>query len=349
MQETRINFMTETPAQAEPRATASTPAGLNLVIFESFDRLAVVRDEWDKVVARFGGDIYFTFDWLETWWKHYGADRSLRCFLIRQGERPIAALPFLVETFGFGPARVRVARFVGANSTIPVFSPAIEPGHDEEVLRLVFDDLFGRRHCDAVSLSPLSDLCSLATSAVAICAVEDDYAIARNDSVAPHTVFTLPASFDEYFSALAKQTRSNYRRDMRNLDQVGELAHHVLKGEDASGRFSDFVALHGQQWREVGKSGHFGDWPDSLSFNRVLVERFARRGQVRLYELMFENETLSLQFGFLLGDRFFWRLPARRVGERWDKAGIGRAGAGYDDRGAHARKCPIHRSRAGSL
>ena len=296
---------------------------LEVLTFASFGELGLARDEWDAFVAQSGSDIYFTFDWLETWWKHYGADRSLRCFLIRQGERPIAALPFLVETFGFGPARVRVAKFVGADSTIPVFSPAIEPGHDEEVLRLVFDDLFGRRHCDAVSLSPLSDLCSLATSAVALCAVEDDYAITRNDSVAPHTVFTLPANFDAYFSALARQTRSNFRRCLRNLEQSGKLMHRVLKDEDAMRRFSDFAMLHDQQWREVGKLGHFGDWPDSLPFNRVLVERLAGRGQVRLYELMFDDETISLQFGFLLGDRFFWRLPARRVGERWDKAGIG--------------------------
>ena len=54
--------------------------GLSTAIYTSFDELASVRDEWDEFIEHSGSDIYFTFDWLETWWKYYGRNHVLRCF-----------------------------------------------------------------------------------------------------------------------------------------------------------------------------------------------------------------------------------------------------------------------------
>jgi CelD/BcsL family acetyltransferase involved in cellulose biosynthesis len=89
-------------------------------------------------------------------------------------------------------------------------------------------------------------------------------------------------------------------------------------------RFLHFAALHKQQWNAIGMAGHFDDWPGSFQFNRDLVEALGRRGQARIFELAVNGEIVSLQFGFRLGDCFFWRLPARQTGKVWDRFGIGR-------------------------
>ena len=58
--------------------------GLSAANYTSFDEFASVRDEWDEFIEHSGSDIYFTFGCLETWWKYYGRNRVLRCFLIRK-------------------------------------------------------------------------------------------------------------------------------------------------------------------------------------------------------------------------------------------------------------------------
>src|SRR4051794_41962419 len=70
----------------------------------------------------------------------------------------VGVLPFCVQRVWVGPVPVRLAKFVGADSTLPVFTPAVAEGFEESVVRAALELLFGDAGCDAVSLSPLSGL-----------------------------------------------------------------------------------------------------------------------------------------------------------------------------------------------
>ena len=121
------HYATETP-------TSSAQSKLTVTIFESFQSMAAIRDEWDAFVEASGSDIYFTIDWLQIWWKYYGHNRTLRCFLFRNHAKVVATLPFFLQTITFGPFAIRLARFVGADFTISVFYPPIETHLVREIL-----------------------------------------------------------------------------------------------------------------------------------------------------------------------------------------------------------------------
>ena len=106
-----INIVAETTDRSPP----VEPGQLQIECLSTFSELAPFRDEWDSFVERIGSDIYFTVDWLETWWKYYGSERQLRCFLVRAGGRLVAALPFCVQMLWLGPLPVKVAQLVGAD------------------------------------------------------------------------------------------------------------------------------------------------------------------------------------------------------------------------------------------
>ena len=299
---------------------------LSVTIIGSFDELAAVAEEWDNFVERSGSDIYFVTDWLEAWWTYYGKNRTLRCFLIQKDGATVAALPFFIQTIVFGPLRLKVARFVGADFTIPVFIPPIAKNHEIEVLAYVFRYLFSTERCDCVSLTPLS-AASLVTAAVReIGASNKGYQLARDDSAISHTNFLLPDNFDGYLKKLSRKTRSNFRRNMRRLSARCELEHRTLRGSEAPLYFSKFINLHQERWTNSGKLGHFGDWPASVAFNRDVVQRLARKDQARIYMLVDDGEPLSIQYGFVLGDRCYWRLPARHADPEYEKFGLGGIG-----------------------
>ena len=313
-----------TPADATLEAPAA--GGLRVERIASVDALGAVRDEWDGFVEDCASDIYFTVDWLEAWWAHYGRGRSFEGLVVRAGDRVVAVLPFAVERVRAAGIPVRLARFVGADSTLPVFTPAIAPGFEEPVLRRAAERLLDERGCDAISLSPLSGVSPVAAAAERL-ASEGRLRLARADSTGVHTVFRLPDSFESYLAALGQASRRDHRRSLRQLDKACEISYRTVGGDDAVGYFDRFVELHTDLWRREGKLGHFGDWPASAAFTRDLIARMAATGRARFYEISGDGRLLAVEQCFVLGHRCFWRLPARDPDPGLRTLGLGRTSA----------------------
>ena len=310
---------------ADPTRQASTDAIADLRVerLGSIEDLDRVRGEWDGFVEQSGSDIYFTVDWLQAWWTHYGRERTFEGLVLRDGDRMIGALPFCVQRVWAGPVPVRLARFVGADSTIPVFTPAIADGFEEPVLRAALDHLLDGPGCDTVSLAPLSGESPVAAAAERVAAA-DWLRLLRSDSTGPHTVFRFPGSFDEYLDGLSKSQRQNYRRFLRRLNEKHEISYRTVSGDDAIAYFDQFLELHAARWQADGKLGHFGDWPASEDFNRDLISRMAQTGRARFFEIAGDRRMLASEYGFVLGDRCYWRLPARDRDPALEKVRLGR-------------------------
>ena len=305
----------ETPVDA--------PAGLRVERLGAIEDLDRIRADWDGFVEQSGSDIYFTVDWLQAWWSHYGRGRMFHGLIAWDGTRMVGALPFSVQRVWAGPVPVRVARFVGADSTLPVFTPAIAEGFEAPVVRAVLEHLIGDARCDAVSLSPLSGQSPVAAAAE-LAADGDGLRLVRSDSPGPHTVFNLPGSFDEYLQDLSSSQRQSHRRYLRKLEGRHEIAFRTVSGDEAIAYFERFLELHAAHWAEQGKLGHFGDWPDSEAFNRDLIARMAATGRARFYEIAGDGRLLSAEYCFVLGDRCYWRLPARDPDPELEKLRLGR-------------------------
>jgi CelD/BcsL family acetyltransferase involved in cellulose biosynthesis len=289
----------------------------------SLEDLDRVRDEWDGFVEESGSDIYFTVDWLQAWWTHYGRGRTFEGLIVRAGAQMVAALPFCVQRVWAGPLPVRLVRFVGADSTIPVFTHAIAEGFEEPVLRAALNRFLDDAGCDAVSLSPLSGDSPVARAAERV-AASDRVPLVRFDSTGPHTVFRFPGSFEEYLAGLSKSQRQNHRRFLRRLNEKHDISYRTVSGDEAISYFDRFLELHAAHWQAQGKLGHFGDWPASEAFNRDLIARMAATGRARFYEIADDGRVLAIEYSFVLGDRCYWRLPARDTDPELQKVRLGR-------------------------
>lgn len=318
--------MTVADATREAPAPAPPAGALRLERLAFVDELGAVRDDWDAFVAACAGDIYFTVDWLQAWWTHYGRGRSFEGLIVRDGDRIVAVLPFAVERVRAAGVPVRLARFVGADSTLPVFAPAIVAGFEEPVLRRAAERLLDDRGCDAISLSPLAGDSPVAAAAERL-AAEGRLRLARADRTGVHTVFRLPDSFDAYLAALGPTSRRDHRRSLRQLDKAYEVSYRTVRGDDAVAYFDRFAELHAALWRAEGKLGHFGDWPASAAFTRDLIARMAASGRARFYEISGDGRVLAVEQCFVLGSRCFWRLPARDPDPGLRPFGLGRTSA----------------------
>ena len=306
-----------------PDDLGSTEPGLRIERLTSLDDLDRIRDEWDDFVQQTGSDIYFTVDWLQAWWTHYGQRRIFHGLAMWWGGRMVAALPFCVDRVWAGPVPVRLARFVGADSTLPVFLPAIAGGFEEMAVRAALELLLDDVGCDAASLSPLSGRSPMTEAAERV-AAGGDFSLLRSDKRGVHTVFNLPASYEDYLASVSKSQRKMLRHNLRELKSRYDITSRKVSGVEAISYLDRFVELHTAQWRARGQLGHFGDWPSSVAFNRDLISRMATTGRARFYELAGDGDVLAMHYYFVLGERCYGRLPARDPDPELDKLGFGR-------------------------
>lgn len=282
-----------------------------------FDALQGMREEWDATVSRLGAPVCMTFDWLNIWWKHYGHRKQLRIFLFFRESSLVSIMPLYLETFGIRPCTVRVARIVGANLPPRCFDPPVDPDCDREVFQRIFQELFANDGCDLLSLGPVSEEWS---ASAAVGAAGKTFGAVSYRATDVRTVFDLSAEFGAKLNS--NKTEKHY---LRALERQGNITTDVVcDWPRLEPRFEDFARQHAQQWRVLGKGGHFLAWPGAHAFHRALVRRHGRLGRVRFYRLLAGDEMIACCYTYVCGTTLSWELPSRVTGGDWDKFGLGK-------------------------
>jgi len=272
-----------------------TPSGLSWHVLDDFDDARISPSRWDETVCATNANVYMTYQWCRTWWRFYGAGRDLRILIFFRGEELAAILPMFVETLWIGPVWLKIAKLVGADFSIQLCNPPVHSDLAGAVLQTAAGYFTGKCGCDVVVLSPLSeDLPGFDGIRLGCRRLPPETWVTQDRQTCIHTVFRLPASFEEYLKGLGKSPRSNYKRDWNLLNKSFSVATDIISDESQlSGEFGAFRKLHNAQWNAEGKQGHFEDWPSAYEFNLELINAFASRRQVCLHRLLLDGEPVS--------------------------------------------------------
>lgn len=325
LREASLEFSVEhgTSSQKGP-APHQTTTALRIQVLKSFEGAELLQGKWDEVVAANGGPVYLTWHWVRTWWSVYCEKRALRILLFWSGEELVGVLPMYLERFGISPLSARIARIVGANIPPKCFNPPICPARADQILAMAVEHLLSVERCDLVSLGPVSlkwpCVWKLKSSAATSCAgLTLDYV--PRDVV---TVFDLPGKFEDYLASLDSGERTNRRRRLRQLEKLGAVSTDIVSSPlEVEREFERFAEHHREQWKVLGKGGHFISWPRGLEFHRALVRQQGLLGRVRFFRLLLNGEVIANRYAYAFGETIYSELPSRNVGAPWDKLGLG--------------------------
>lgn len=298
---------------------------LELLVLTSFEAAVPFAREWDQLAIRLNAPIYMSFDWLKTWWAFYGGKSSLRLLLARQGGELVAALPCYLDSFGFAPLSTTVARLVGAHLPPKTFNPPVALDYASEFLAKAVHHLLCHDQVDLIALGPVSNDWSASPILAGLHQFHPqrvpEVSFVPSDS---QTLFHLPRSFDEFLASMDPGERKSRLKRLRQLERTCLIQDDVLDDPHlVPSEFEQFSSMHAAQWRSQGKGGHFEAWPKALDYNRALVKTLSRDRKVRFFRLLADGQVISNRYTFSFGSTLFSELPARTVGEPWDKRGIG--------------------------
>jgi len=241
--------------------------------------LAALESEWRPLAER-SRNVFSTWDWAETWWRHFGAGGELRATVV-PGK---VVLPLYVSRTG----PFRVLRFIGhghADELGPVSGP-----EGRGAAETAMSEALGQ---DGYHLFLGEDMAPGWSTPLGAKAVE------RTSS----PVLALPeTSWEEFLAARSANFRQQMRKYERKLFREHEVA--IRLADDPNRLATDLDTLF---------SLHRARWPgskwfaDAEAFHRDFAAVALERGWLRLWILELDGRPAAAWYGFRFGgvDSFY--------------------------------------------
>jgi CelD/BcsL family acetyltransferase involved in cellulose biosynthesis len=263
--------------------------------------------EWRELneTAR-AGSMFLGPEWMEPWWRHFGASRELQILCVREGGKLIGLMPLFAEEVRLAGVPVRRLAFLGDGDTgCDCLDVLAAPGREREVHQHVLAALMRLRWdvCDLdglwrESFTALQLAQAFPPGRTARGAVRD----ARLRYVCPF--IPLEGSHAQYLQGLGR--RENLRRREKWIArQPGVSIRCARTSDDASQATEEFLSLHRARWAvEGGSDGLTG--PRHEAFHHDASRRLAQAGLLRMYTLRVARRPVASVYGVVHRGKFYY-------------------------------------------
>jgi CelD/BcsL family acetyltransferase involved in cellulose biosynthesis len=256
-------------------------AGLTL---ETVTDLESVRREWTEAAER-AGDIFATWEWASTWWRHFGDGRPLLVTVCRDaGGRLLGVLPLYMAKVG----PLRVLRFLGsgpADRQGPVCAPADRPALAAALREALaraprWDLLLAERLPGEEGWDRLLGTSPIQREGCPVLEIGD-------------------RGWEELLAARSANFRQQVRSRERRLARAHQLRFRLADDPERLGRdFATLVELHGARWADGGSTAFAGR---RLAFHEEFAALALRRSWLRLWLLELDERPVAAWYGFRYG------------------------------------------------
>jgi CelD/BcsL family acetyltransferase involved in cellulose biosynthesis len=264
-----------------------------------------LKSDWDHVCC---GVPFRTFAWHYSWWRHFGAGRSLLILAVYDANECIGIAPLCVER------RVQVGRvvqFLGSGEVASDQQSILaRPGRGNEVATALaswFSDRHGLGSADtaglfaSVDVGDLLELDGIDGACPTMQAFVDKLAQFRFAVYDRSTVNTwriaLPPSTDSYLAMLSKPCRRKVRAAYKQFDANGYAVSIADSETTFENNWAHFRQLHQRRRQSLGQAGCFAN----ETFSRFLYDvakEFHEAGLLDLVCISSESRPIAAEICF---------------------------------------------------
>ena len=285
---------------------AAEPDGhftMQIVDFSTLDELAPYADAWDRLA---GGVPFRTWDWMSTWWRHYG--RSLvdssrgRLAVLAAFDNSdvlVGIAPWYLET---GTSQGNVLRWLGSGEVCSDYlSILCHPSAQNRVTEAMADYLTGRsledRGCfdwDLIDLDGV-DAADAPIDRLLGHMADRDCLIHCRSAVNCWRI-EMPATWDQYLALLSKSHRKQLRRCHRNVFDTDRAMLHTVENCRQLDHVIDLlIDLHQRRRRAIGQRGCFAS-KTFTAFHREVMPLMLAAGKLQLHWLELDQQPVAAEY-----------------------------------------------------
>ncbi len=296
--------------------------GLTIEVVRDDAGFAGMRSGWGDLLEESEASIFNSWEWLYTWYRRLGSDRSPWILAARDRESRLAGiLPLALDRRRALGRSIRRLSFLGETHVSSEYLDVVaSPGLREEVTRAFTSALLLHREewdlLDLVDLDARSPTIGTLRSAFG----EDPYEVRVAEAeVCPFTTFTPGEKFEEFLERTSVGNAFLQRRRWLAKQE----GFHIDRTEDPRRiprPLGQLFHLHARRWAsEGGSQGISG--PPVEAFHRDATQLLAERGKVRLFVMWVGREAVASVYGLVHGGKFSCYQCAYNLD--WAKRSVG--------------------------
>jgi len=276
---------------------------LHIKEINEYNQFLDLRETWNNALKKSrDNNIFLTWEWLSTWWKHYGKESHLMILLAEEQNKIIAIAPLMHSVYRVFGFKLRKIEFIGASKHSD-YSNFILTEKKTECLKLFINYLNDyplKWNCLEFRGIPKTaeSLNSLRMIGKDLYTFEE-----RPCNICPY--IPLPNSFEVFYKELDRKMRKELRRCLRRLAEKCEVE--FTRYDDIEllqDGMEALFELHQKRWRTKGLLGSFAD-PTFRNFLLDIAKCFTNNGWLNLSILTANSKPIASLFSFEYNERFY--------------------------------------------
>jgi CelD/BcsL family acetyltransferase involved in cellulose biosynthesis len=268
------------------------------------NELLSLKEPWKALLAKCDHTVFSTWEWMTTWWKHFGRNKELFLLIAEENGALIGAAPFAYSNLKSHGFPIRKIEFIGTPKSD--YNNFVTSRNSETCIRLFLEYAFQfyQKRLDSIELDDVTEPSTL----MVVQRTKGHLQTVSNRSLHECFYITLPDSYESLYSQLEYKFRQNLRRSMRNLEKTGkvEFADYSGTNENAVG-MQVLFDLHQRRWTNKGDTGAFAE-PAVRAFNLDIADQFAQLGWLSLHSLNVNRVPVASAYGFKYNSKFYYYL-----------------------------------------
>ena len=268
---------------------------MRIAEIENYNDFIALKDRGNGLLQKYDSTLFSTWEWLSTWWKHFGKERTLRVLVAEEKGETLGIAPLMLSKYNARfLGQIRKIEFIGGWDSD--YNDFILAKNSTDCLKLFLNHLLEFSDWDSLELREINEKSSSAKALQAIGNSQDQKLEMDISNFCPY--ITLPTSLKVFTHSLSSNLRKNLRRYMRKLRQEYKVSFKTQSDFSSTREAVEtFFKLHQKRWESLGQPGAFAS-KGSRDFHVEIAEIFDKRNWLALYFLTANDEPIAAAYTF---------------------------------------------------
>lgn len=251
-----------------------------------FERL---EPHWNQLLEHtVGGSCHSTFEWLNTWWRHFGVGRQLLLAVVTEGSAVVGIAPMYVDTEG------RSLHFIGQG--LSDYADILVPEGRADVVKVLIGSVLRERSLwDTVALEELPQ--ASPNRPVIVASFAEAGTVLSEHVTVRCPYLPISTSWEEFWPSLGRSFRHDRHNKMNRCRRDGlDLVHTDRRTVDQA-LLDEVIVLSGRRRDADGHRSPFLEHPDQ-EFLRDVLPLMGSRNQLRFGEMRVDGRLGAFVLAF---------------------------------------------------
>jgi CelD/BcsL family acetyltransferase involved in cellulose biosynthesis len=267
----------------------------DVVVIKDFES-TILKENWNRLLeADADANAHLTYEWLKTWWEHFGKSHELFILVIKDNDKVIGIAPLMITIQNVLPyIAIKRIEFIGTGITD--YHNFIISHRHVEVLETIFNFLKDQDW----HIIKLRQLPSVSKNYGYFQSyLMEKYYHQWQMSLKPTVTcpyIAIEGNSENFFNSLGKNLRYDLKRKIRKLQEVGDVRFECYSGKEnnLSQLFDDIFSIHSRSWKDKDQRCAFSlEQEVNRKFFQQITTVLGAKDWLRFFALFLNNKLIA--------------------------------------------------------